>query len=55
MNFEGTAQIPHERNQKYVEFFNARLADSIKVFEEEIARFINSKCEASLEVNFFLI
>jgi len=49
MNFEGATQIPHEKNKKYVEFFTARLADSIKIFEEEIAKFINSKCEATLE------
>jgi len=49
MNCEGMVQIPHEKNQKYVEFFTARLADSIKVFEDEIAKYIYAKCDATLE------
>ena len=54
MNCEGMVQIPHEKNQKYVEFFTARLADSIKVFEDEIAKYIYAKCDATLEVPPFL-
>jgi len=54
MNCEGMVQIPHEKNQKYVEFFTARLADSIKIFEDEIAKYIYAKCDATLEVPLFL-
>ncbi len=50
MNCEEMIQIPHEKNQKYVEFFTARLADSIKIFENEVAKYIYAKCDATLEV-----
>jgi len=52
MNYENEIQIPHDKNANYAQFFTSRIADTIKVFEGEVAKYLINRCEANLEVIF---